>query len=41
MPRWLFEKMHKEHKYKIDATQRHMKEEGENLKRALEGQDTP
>jgi hypothetical protein len=37
LPRWLFKKMHKKHEHKIEATQRHMKEEGENLKRALEG----
>jgi hypothetical protein len=35
-PRWLFKKTHKKHKHKIEATERHMKEEGENLKRALE-----
>ena len=36
IPRWLFEKLHKKHKVKIEATEQHMKEEGENLKRALE-----
>lgn len=36
LPRWLFEKLGKSHKGKIEATKRHMKEEGENLKRALE-----
>jgi len=36
LPRWLFEKLHKKHKNKIEATEQHMKEEGENLKRALE-----
>jgi len=36
LPRWLFERLHKRHKGKIEATKRHMKEEGENLKRALE-----
>lgn len=36
MPRWLFKKMHKKHEHKIEATERHMKEEGENLKKALE-----
>ena len=36
IPRWLFEKLHKKHKGKIEATEKHMKEEGENLKRALE-----
>lgn len=39
IPRWLFVKLHKKHKYKIEATEQHMKEEGENLKRALESQD--
>ena len=39
IPRWLFERMHKNHKYKIEATEQHMKEEGENLKKALENQD--
>jgi hypothetical protein len=36
IPRWLFEKLHKNHKGKIEATEQHMKEEGENIKRALE-----
>ena len=36
IPRWLFERMHPKHKGKIDATERHMREEGENLKRAVE-----
>jgi hypothetical protein len=36
MPRWLFVRLHKKHKHKIEATQQHMKEEGQNLKRALE-----
>jgi len=31
--------MHKKHKYKIEATEQHMKEEGQNLKRALENKD--
>lgn len=35
-PRWLFERMHARHKGKIEATQRHMIEEGENLKKAVE-----
>ena len=35
-PRWLYERMHSRHKAKIDAIQRHMREEGENLKRALD-----
>lgn len=36
IPRWLFVRLHKKHKYKIDATEQHIKEEGENLKRAVE-----
>jgi len=36
IPRWLFLRPHKKHEHKIEATERHMKEEGENLKRALE-----
>jgi hypothetical protein len=36
MPRWLFDRMHPRHRGKIEATQRHIREEGENLKRALE-----
>ena len=36
MPRWLFEKAHPKHKGKIDATERHIREEGQNLKKALE-----
>jgi len=36
LPRWLFVRLHKKHKHKIEATQQHMKEEGENLKKALE-----
>ena len=36
IPRWLFKKLHKKHKHKIAATEQHIKEEGENLKRALE-----
>ena len=36
IPRWLFVRMHKKHKYKIEATEKHMKEEGLNLKEALE-----
>ena len=36
LPSWLFRKLHKKHEHKIEATERHMKEEGENLKRALE-----
>jgi hypothetical protein len=36
LPRWLFKKMHKKHKHKIEATERHMREEGENLRKAVE-----
>ena len=36
LPRWLFEKITKKHENKIRATQRHMKEEVVNLKRAVE-----
>jgi hypothetical protein len=36
MPEWLFRKMHGKHAYKIEATRQHMKEEGQNLKDALE-----
>jgi hypothetical protein len=36
LPRWLFKKLHRKHEHKIEATEQHMKEEGENLKRALE-----
>jgi hypothetical protein len=36
IPRWLFTWMHPKHKGKIEATERHMREEGEHLKRAVE-----
>jgi hypothetical protein len=36
LPRWLCEKAHNKCKKKIEATLQHMKEEGENLKNALE-----
>ena len=36
LPRWLFEKITKKHENKIEATQQHIKEEGVNLKRAVE-----
>ena len=39
IPAWLFKRIHKKHKTKIEATQKHMKEEGENLKRVMESQD--
>ena len=35
-PKWLFKKLHKNHAHKIEATEQHMKEEGENLKKAVE-----
>jgi hypothetical protein len=38
---WLFERLHKKHKNKIEATEQHMKEEGENLKRAVEKRKDP
>ena len=37
--RWLFERMHRKHKGKIEATRQHMKEEGENLKKAVEAEN--
>ena len=36
LPRWLCEKAHNKCRKKIGATLQHMKEEGENLKKALE-----
>ena len=36
IPRWLFIRLHKKHKGKIEDTEQHMKEEGQNLKTALE-----
>jgi hypothetical protein len=36
LPGWLFKKLYERHENKIEATEQHMKEEGENLKRALE-----
>jgi hypothetical protein len=36
MPEWLFRKMHRKHAHKIEATRQHMREEGLNLKLALE-----
>ena len=35
-PLWLFNKMHKNHAGKLEASRQHMKEEGEELKRAVE-----
>ena len=34
-PLWLFKKVHKKHEEKLKASEQHMKEEGENLKRAV------
>jgi len=34
--RWLFVRLHKKHKHKIENTQQHMKQDGLNLKKALE-----
>ena len=35
-PLWLFKKMHKNHAGKLEASEQHMKEEGENIKKAVE-----
>jgi hypothetical protein len=35
-PLWIFKKMHKAHPGKLEASKKHMKEEGENLKKILE-----
>ncbi|MFC2106282.1 SRPBCC family protein [Candidatus Bipolaricaulota bacterium] len=35
-PKWLFLRMHKEHPGKLAASEQHMKEEGENIKNAVE-----
>ncbi|MFC2078477.1 hypothetical protein ACFLSZ_00690 [Candidatus Bipolaricaulota bacterium] len=35
-PMWLFKRMHKEHEWKLAASEQHMKEEGENIKKAVE-----
>ena len=35
-PKWLFLNMHKAHPGKLAASEKHMREEGENLKRAVE-----
>jgi hypothetical protein len=35
-PLWLFKKIHKNHEGKLKASKQHMKEEGENIKKALE-----
>jgi len=36
MPMWLFIKSHKSHRGKLEGSKKHMKEEGENLKKAAE-----
>ena len=36
LPRLLFVRLRGKHKYKVDATEQHIKEEGEKLKRAIE-----
>ena len=36
IPHWLFIKMHKYHEQKLEASKQHMREEGENIKKALE-----
>ncbi|MFC2099661.1 SRPBCC family protein [Candidatus Bipolaricaulota bacterium] len=36
-PLWLFRGMHEEHEGKLAASRQHMREEGKNLKRAVEG----
>jgi hypothetical protein len=36
MPTWLFYRLHKSHKHKLEASKQHMKEEGKNLKKAAE-----
>ncbi|MCD4819782.1 MAG: SRPBCC family protein [Candidatus Cloacimonetes bacterium] len=35
-PLWLFNKVHKSHAGKLIASEKHMKEEGENIKKAVE-----
>ncbi len=35
-PLWLFKKVHKNHEGKLIASEKHMKEEGENIKKAIE-----
>ena len=36
LPRWLFERVARRHKGKIESMKQHMEEEGQNLKKALE-----
>ncbi len=35
-PLWLFKKVHKSHEDKLVASEKHMREEGENIKKAVE-----
>ncbi len=37
---WLFKKVHKSHEGKLVASEKHMKEEGENIKKAVEAEMT-
>ena len=37
-PLWLFKKIHKCHEGKLVASEKHMKEEGENIKKAVEAE---
>ena len=39
-PLWLFKKVHKSHEGKLVASEKHMKEEGENIKKAVEAERT-
>ena len=39
-PLWLFNKVHKSHEGKLVASEKHMKEEGENIKKAVEAEMT-
>lgn len=39
-PLWLFKKVHKSHEGKLVASEKHMKEEGENIKKAVEAEMT-
>ena len=39
-PLWLFKKVHKSHEGKLVASEKHMKEEGENIKKTVEAEMT-
>ncbi len=39
-PLWLFKMVHKSHEGKLIASEKHMKEEGENIKKAVEAKMT-